>query len=205
MRWRPPVHLIPLALLCPLLPTLGGCATTHAPASWVRSQGGLLPGAAQSHAQQIADRLAVDRPALRVNLSVLDTGVVSAFCWPDRQVFVTRGLVERVGDNDDELAAAIAHELGHLIDGHHVGRSALVGLRGCRQDLIDAEGRADELGAQILESRGIDRAAMSRLLTKVIAATPRGATKDSVEHRLALLDGEPRTNPRLPVSSSSRP
>lgn len=196
MRLRPSLHLLSLVLFCPLLSPAGGCSTAHAPAKWVRSQGGLLSGDAQPRAQQIADRLAADRPALHVDVSVLDTSGMSAFSWPDRRVFITRGLVERV--DDGELAAAIAHELGHLIDDHHVGPSALVGLRGCGRGLIDAEARADELGSQILESKGMSRSAMARLLAKVSAASSPGDARNAIEHRLALLNGAGVRTPASP-------
>src|SRR4051812_34611075 len=96
--------------------TCGGCAARGpSMAQWIDAKGGIEDrNPVAERAQRVADRLAAGRQELHVRVSVLATDAVSAFSWPDRQVFVTRGLLERL--NDDELAAAMAHELGHLLN-----------------------------------------------------------------------------------------
>jgi predicted Zn-dependent protease len=95
---------------------------------------------------------------------------VGAWAWPDGRIEVSRALVDRL--DDQELAAALAHELGHLLDGGHLpGHHALDGGSG------DAERRADRLGCRLLLRHGIPASAMPRMLAKVAAAThdPSGA------------------------------
>ncbi len=47
------------------------------------------------------------------HFAVLDTGEPNAFACPGGIIFVTRGLVQMCG-NEDELAAVLAHEVGHV-------------------------------------------------------------------------------------------
>lgn len=75
---------------------------------------------------------------------------------------MTSGLLRLL--NDDELAAALAHETGHMIADGHV--QAQFGLAGCRQN-PDAESTADAIGVQLLVASGLPRNAMIRMLTKV--------------------------------------
>jgi predicted Zn-dependent protease len=54
------------------------------------------------------------------HFAVLDTSVPNAFACPGGIIFVTRGLVQMCS-NEDELAAVLAHEVGHVAnkDGIH--------------------------------------------------------------------------------------
>jgi hypothetical protein len=89
---------------------------------------------------------------------------VGAWAWPDGRIEVAKGMVDRL--DDQELAAALAHELGHLIDGGHLdGPHALDGGAG------DLERRADRVGCAMLMRHGVPAAALPRMLAKVAAAT----------------------------------
>ena len=89
---------------------------------------------------------------------------VGAWAWPDGRIEVAKALVDRL--DDQELAAALAHELGHLIDGGQLpGPEALDGGAG------DLERRADRVGCAMLVRHGVPAAAMPRMLAKVAAAT----------------------------------
>ncbi|HDP95243.1 MAG TPA: peptidase M48 [Candidatus Aminicenantes bacterium] len=57
-----------------------------------------------------------DRPQtfLGYRFAMLDTDEVNAFAAPSGIIFVTRGLVE-VCEDEDELAAALAHEVSHIV------------------------------------------------------------------------------------------
>lgn len=107
---------------------------------------------------------AVLLPAGGVRWSVTPRDAVGAWAWPDGRVAVSRALVDRL--DDQELAAALAHEVGHLLDGGHLpGRHALDG------GVDDIERRADRIGCGILLQHGVPGDAMPRMLSKVAAAT----------------------------------
>lgn len=176
MRW---VLLVMLGVLC------GGCAAGQRPAvaspveKWIARHGGLLGGDEQQRAADVA------RPLIRslnqpIQVRVLASPTVTAYAWPNGQVYVTRGLLKAL--DDEELAAAIAHELGHLLDHGHL-RSA-VALQGCRE-APDTEIQADLLGCQLLENSGHSQRAMVRMLHKVHARTP--ACAANLRHRIERL------------------
>lgn len=58
------------------------------------------------------------RPGLDWRFGVLASESVNAFSSPGGFVFITRGLYELVGDNDDALAAVLAHEIAHITERH---------------------------------------------------------------------------------------
>lgn len=90
---------------------------------------------------------------------------VGAWAWPDGRIEVSQLLLDLL--DDDELAAALAHELGHLLDGGHLARVS----RALTGDTADLERRADGIACQLLNRRGISGEAMVRMLSKLAAAT----------------------------------
>lgn len=122
---------------------------------------------------------------------VLDTGEVNAFAAPGGFVFVTRGLLEEV-ESDDELAAVIGHEVGHVA-AHHgaknikklpfliAGLSILNAQAGETTARIGGmvlsmaqlhysrvdEYQADELGVQYTYKSGYDPHAMASFFQKL--------------------------------------
>lgn len=59
------------------------------------------------------------RPQLPWSFAVLDDAGYNAFAAPGGYVFVTRGLLERVG-SEAELAGILAHEIIHVTGRHHL-------------------------------------------------------------------------------------
>ena len=57
-----------------------------------------------------------DRPNLEYHFKVLDIKQVNAFALPGGFVYVTKGLLDRA--NEDELAAVLGHEIGHIAARH---------------------------------------------------------------------------------------
>lgn len=53
---------------------------------------------------------------------------VNAFCISGGKVFVYTGILDVVGDNDDELAAIMGHEIAHALARHGAERSSQSGL-----------------------------------------------------------------------------
>lgn len=68
---------------------------------------------------QVGRRLeaAAGRKQGSISFRLLDADDFNALALPGGFVYVTRGLVDRVR-NEDELAAALAHELAHIVLGH---------------------------------------------------------------------------------------
>jgi Zn-dependent protease with chaperone function len=125
------------------------------------------------------------QPCIGQALSVhaLASQAPSAYSFPDGSIFVTAGLLRLL--NEDELTAAIAHELGHLLGDKH--DRPLVSLRGCVEDM-DAEARADLIGAQLLKVVHVNPAAMSSMLGKIRSSgTLPPSCAHAMEHRIRLL------------------
>jgi predicted Zn-dependent protease len=49
---------------------------------------------------------------------LLDSDTVNAFSAPGGYVFITKGLYDLVGDNDDQLAGVLGHEITHVTQRH---------------------------------------------------------------------------------------
>jgi predicted Zn-dependent protease len=59
------------------------------------------------------------RPNLSYTFKVLNTSEVNAFAGPGGFVYVTVGLLDKL-ESKDELAAVLAHEIGHVCERHSV-------------------------------------------------------------------------------------
>lgn len=90
-----------------------------------------------------------ERPDVRYTFTVLDTPDVNAFALPGGYVYVTRGLLA-LANNEAELAAVIAHEIGHVTARHSAerySRSVATGLGTTLLSvLLDSDGANDLLG-----------------------------------------------------------
>lgn len=90
-----------------------------------------------------------ERQDVEYTFTVLDSPEVNAFALPGGFVYVTRGILA-LADSEDELAAVIAHEIGHVTARHSAerySRSVATGLgASVLAILLDSEGAADLLG-----------------------------------------------------------
>jgi Zn-dependent protease with chaperone function len=148
--------------------------------------------------EKIGLRLAREsqRPGLRFSFKILDSDDVNAYALPGGFIYVTRGLVESVR-TENELAAAVAHEIGHIAARQHaakIRRSQLAALgvsflgpaagggmkvaaasRGGRNALRglfmrftrEDEMEADRIGAALLRGSGYDPEGMLRFLHRL--------------------------------------
>lgn len=75
---------------------------------------------AQKYVNLIGRRIADhgERKELPWTFAIIDTSSINAFAAPGGIVLVTRGLYEILG-SEDELAAILAHEIGHVQRQHH--------------------------------------------------------------------------------------
>jgi predicted Zn-dependent protease len=161
-----------------------GCGASIQQRAWISAQGGTLAGDVQGRADA-ALALVRSSGQNRIRVRVLDCPLIGAYGWPDGSLFVTKGLVQLL--NEGELAAALAHEMGHLLDDGHL--STWVSLRGCCLS-PDAEVRADAIGVRLLSERGIGSGAMLSMLKKVaaVSAIP-SACRSAIGHRIDRLGG----------------
>jgi Zn-dependent protease with chaperone function len=89
---------------------------------------------------------------------------------------------------DDELAAAVAHELGHLSAGHAAGGPAALGGAPAAHP-ADHEARADAIACDLLDAVGLTPTALARALAKVRddPLTPR-TCNEPLDRRVRLLE-----------------
>ncbi|RKZ34703.1 MAG: peptidase M48 Ste24p, partial [Gammaproteobacteria bacterium] len=151
--------------------------------------------ALQNLVQRIGETLAANshRTGLIYRFTVLDSQEVNAFALPGGYIYITRGLLAFL-NGEDELAAVLGHEIGHVTARHSVRqytaqqaanigvtlgailvpqmRTQNVGnLAGVLSTaLLRGYGReheleADRLGAEYLARTGYDPAAMLRVIT----------------------------------------
>lgn len=148
----------------------------------------------QKRVEDIGRRIAsvCDRKEIDYHFKVLDDEEVNAFALPGGFIYVNKGLIDKV-DNDDELACILAHEVGHIVARHSIkklqaimGYSLLrilvasvpqTGQVGNAADIAFTEillgyGRDDELLADQLGSRyaklvGYDPRGMITFLVKL--------------------------------------
>jgi predicted Zn-dependent protease len=172
--------------------------------------------------RRLADRSGA--PTIHFTVTVLDTGGINAFSTPGGYVYVTRGLLA-AANSEAEVAAALGHEMGHLIAHHQAARyrnerrglgDALLSVWSGSADLsglIDAgtderlmqfsrnqEFEADRLGIGILSSAGYDPGAMAAFLRTVkrdTALRERIAGMATDRLRPNFLDMHPLTADRI--------
>ena len=75
----------------------------------------------QKRVEDIGKKIAAvcDRKEIDYHFKVLDDDDVNAVSLPGGYVYIFKGLIEKV-DNDNELAGVIAHEVGHIVARHSI-------------------------------------------------------------------------------------
>ena len=133
--------LLMLAVFAALALLLGGAATLaapHLPFAWEeRAVNALVgeddacrqPPPPERELRRLAARIAdaMQLPGgMHIRVSYNAAGVVNAFAAPGGRIVVFRGILEKL-ENEDELAALLAHEIAH-VQHRDVARSALRAL-----------------------------------------------------------------------------
>jgi predicted Zn-dependent protease len=77
------------------------------------------------------------------HFAILDSSEVNAFACPGGMILITRGMISSV-KNEDELAAVLAHEIGHVI--HRDGIAAIQSSRWSEALLVIGSNAAREFG-----------------------------------------------------------
>ncbi len=161
-----------------------GCASLDttkptAKSKWSETQGGLvhsrdLPVAAERLDQVIGElQEGIADSGLILTGRILNAESLGAWAWPDGTLYVSRPLLELAGT--DELRAALAHELGHLIDAD-----------GHRSESRD-ELRADRAGCALLERLGHSSADLGSVLSLVAEHEEGAVAMDLASRRAALI------------------
>jgi len=177
---------------------LCGCAVVPSGAgrpweAWAQRQGGLSADAAQQCRAAVAAERVARGTAVTPRVYVLASDRLAAFSWTGGDVFVTDGLLRAL--DDEELAAAIAHELGHLIDAGAPDRAA--GLDG-NPHVGDAEERADRIACELLCQCGIPPGALGRALAKVSAGQDARSVRRALAARIELIGAHVVPTPFAP-------
>lgn len=106
------------------------------------------------------------RSGLPWRFAVLNNDAVNAFAVPGGYIFVTRGLLLNLR-NEDELAGVLAHEIAHVVQQHHLkalqsdaslklggkALSQVMGVGGLQGEALSLVAK----GAKTLYSRGLDQ------------------------------------------------
>ena len=160
----------------------------------------------------IGQRLArnAERRDITYKFTVLNSDIVNAFAMPGGYIYISRGLLALASD-EAELAAVLAHEIGHLTALHHGERQgqdllaqllvAGLGIAAGRQAADvggmvaggvlrgfsrEQELQSDDLGIRYMARAGFDPGAMAAFLRKLRAegrlqAKRRRESPDSVD------------------------
>ncbi len=115
-----------------------------------------IPATADAKVTATGNRLVswVSRKDIRYEFHVVESSAVNAFALPGGQVFVTRGMLHFLKD-DDELAAVMGHEIAHVDLRHCIERFQYQTRLGKMGETVDMARRIVEMGysqAQELEA-----------------------------------------------------
>lgn len=141
-----------------------GCGRSFDHSAWIQRRGGLVQDMElQSRLDDCLNRLSACL-GVRLRLYVLDSPAVTAHAWSNGTIYLTRGIVAAM--DDQQLAAVVAHEVGHLLDNDHLLAASQWSLQG-QPPQLDTEARADWIGCQLLVAQGLPPDAMIRALERV--------------------------------------
>ncbi len=180
------------AALILLILMLGGCAGGSGnggfPAvesRWLVRHGGLINGPQKARAQRLCNRICrgwIDTP---VHVRIVDSRQLGAWSWSDGDVYLTLGLTSHL--NNKELAAAIAHELGHLINSKSVVCPYALGSA---HEQLGIEFAADLTGARVLAAHGIAPQNLVSVIRLLNRRSSNESLRKSLQSRIHLLLSE---------------
>ena len=177
---------------------IGCSSSSNSPmAHWISAHGGVVTGAYEDRAEAVASPLFASCSGQTITIQVLDLDAPAAYSWPDGHVFVSRGLEDQL--TNPELAASIAHEMGHLLNDGKI--STVAALQGTDAGLM-VEVNADATGVKVLKSNHISPEAMISMLEKVGDSDSLSAhTHRALDQRIAILKNEMQSAKEISVAN----
>lgn len=185
-RRRVSLHLFGLPVLLCVASLLVGCGMTPTSLNSstvrqvAREHGGWSD--CDSHQARAEALLADLMPSLddsvrfTPRIRVIASATPKAFAVTPCEVLVSEGLLDWA--TADEARAAIAHELGHLVEAEGGVVSSLLGEPG----MECPEARADRFAIGLLEDAGYEPSAMASLLDRLV---DHASVSEPVQHHLA--------------------
>jgi predicted Zn-dependent protease len=79
------------------------------------------------------------RPDLPWHFGIIETESVNAFATPGGNIFITRGLVQRI-HSESELAGVLGHEMAHVVQKHHLADIKKRSTQGLLINLAELKG-----------------------------------------------------------------
>ena len=79
------------------------------------------------------------RPDLPWHFGIIETESVNAFATPGGNIFITRGLIQRI-HTESELAGVLGHEMAHVVQKHHLADIKKHATQGLFLDLAQIRG-----------------------------------------------------------------
>lgn len=104
-----------------------------------------------------------ERPDLPWHFGIIDSSAINAFAAPGGYVLVTRGLYE-ILDSEAQLAGVLGHEIGHIVQRHHITVMQKSAAISAGAQLAQARDRSQLVGNLIgtgaeVFARGLDKSA----------------------------------------------
>lgn len=173
------------------------------------------PGQTLDLVKEISSRVvaASDDPNAQYRVTILNSASINAFALPTGELYVTRGLLALANDTS-ELAAVLAHEVGHVTARHAMQRAEFERLTTAAMPAPISEPdadqsrfllasfsrgqelEADEIGIRTIAKAGYDPYGAARFLASLGRQTTySGETRPAA--RFSFLSSHPSTPQRL--------
>ena len=95
-----------------------------------------------------------ERPDVTFRIRIIDDKEVNAFSIPGGYLYVNKGLLDKLGSDDDAIACVIGHESAHIVRRHVVKQIADASNKGLLVDVAAVLSRSDvvgELGSTLVD------------------------------------------------------
>jgi len=150
-----------------------------------KSGGRYLDDELQSYVSEVGKKIAAKshRPGLTYSFNVVNDDNINAYALPGGKISITRGLLARL-DNESQLAAVLAHEIGHVTARHGAAgytRQVLAGVLSTAG--IAAMEAADISGREFIAQGGL--VGMQLVLTNYSRDQERQADSLGTEYMVA--------------------